>query len=292
VLKQECRFFFNPCVTGIVAIIALAWFSCDFKTSEPSFDAPLQFEVLDVGQGLAQMVVRNDTAIFIDCGSSEASSIIKEAYRDLGSPYISAIIISHEHSDHYGGLEAIDNEFSWSGCLMANPYTDSAVLSNSLSSWRGPLEFKRVAANDSMALAANTFLCCLWPPPGLGDSIRTSDDLRNRYSFVFGIRHGRTSVVITSDIDTVAEGALSQVKNGTFDDAILVVPHHGSQTGLSPLFYGYLHPEKAVISCARENDYGHPSPDVLLWFAQMGTHLFLTYTNGHIAFVSNGYYWQ
>jgi competence protein ComEC len=292
VRRPECRFFFNSRVTGVVAILALACFRCDVLNNEHTLDRSLQFEVLDVGQGLAQMVVHNDTAILIDCGPSEASSVVKNVYRDLGSPYVAAIIISHGHTDHYGGLQAIDSEFSWSGRLMAGPYTDSALLAGSLTSWRGPLEFQQVAANDSIALAANTTLLCLWPPNGLGDSIRTSDDLKNRYSLVFQIGYGRTSVLITSDIDSVAENALSRGKYGMCNDALFVVPHHGSQTGLSPLFYGYLRPEKAVISCARENDYGHPSPDVLLWFAQMGTSLFLTYTAGNVAFVSNGYYWQ
>jgi competence protein ComEC len=290
--RPECRFFFNSRATGLVATLALACFRCGSLNDEHAFDASLQFEVLDVGQGLAQMVVRNDTAIFIDCGPSEASSVVKDVYRDLGSPYVAAIIISHGHADHYGGLQAIDNEFSWSGRLMAGPYTDSTILAGSLTSWRGPLEFKRVAANDSITLAANTSLLCLWPPDGLGDSIRTSDDLKNRYSLVFRIGYGRTSVMITSDIDSVAESALSGGKYGICDGALFVVPHHGSSTALSPVFYGYLRPEKAIISCARENDYGHPSPDVLLWFAQMGTSLFLTYMAGNVAFVSNGYYWQ
>jgi competence protein ComEC len=291
-MQEAYIFQTETLITGLAVIMALAGLRCDFWNAETALDPPLQFEVLDVGQGLAQMVVRNDTAIIIDCGPPEASGAVKDAYRDLGRPYVAAIIISHGHADHYGGLQAIDGGFSWSGSLLADPYTDSAVLKGSLTSWRGPIEFNRVSANDSIALAANTFLLCLWPPPGLGDSIRDSDDLKNRYSLVFRIEYGRTSVIITSDIDSVAAGMLARGKNETCDDAILVVPHHGSQTALSPLYYGYIRPEIAIISCARENDYGHPSPDVLLWFAQMGTPLFLTYANGHVAFVSNGYYWQ
>jgi competence protein ComEC len=274
------------------ALITIACVQCDFPKDEITHNPRLRFEVLDVGQGLAQMVVCNDTAIVIDCGPPEASGVIAEVYRDLGSPYVSAVIISHGHADHYGGLAGIDSGFSWSGRLLADPYTDSAILAGCLASWRDPVELKRIAANDSVTLAAGIGLRCLWPPRGLGDSIRASDELKNRYSLVFRIKHGRTLAVITSDIDSVAENTLTQGEYGSADDVIFVVPHHGSRTALSPVFYGYLRPDKAIVSCARENAYGHPSTDVLFWFAQMGVSCYVTYTNGNVAFVSNGYYWE
>lgn len=44
---------------------------------------------------------------------------------------------------------------------------------------------------------------------------------------------------------------------------ILVVGHHGSSSSTSSQFLNAVNPQYAVISCERNNSYGHPASDVL-----------------------------
>ena len=112
---------------------------------------------------------------------------------------------------------------------------------------------------------------------------------------VFLVKNGLTRALITSDIDTCAERELSRRVNAGFASLasdIMVVPHHGSAGSLDPVFYGYVRPQRAVISCGAGNQYGHPSPQVLLWLSQMGIAVHLTSLDGGIALESNGYCWS
>ena len=44
---------------------------------------------------------------------------------------------------------------------------------------------------------------------------------------------------------------------------ILKVGHHGSKTSTSDTFVKYLSPKEAIISCGKNNKYGHPHESVL-----------------------------
>jgi beta-lactamase superfamily II metal-dependent hydrolase len=46
-----------------------------------------------------------------------------------------------------------------------------------------------------------------------------------------------------------------------------------------------------VISCARQNTYGHPSIQMIDQLMGQGARLMYTYLDNTVTFVSNGYYW-
>jgi competence protein ComEC len=288
---EKCRLPIKLSVLSIITGVSLV-LRCDFHGEETGTDGSLWFHVPDVGQGLAQMVTFRDTAIFFDVGPEEAGSSMQKAYRDLGKPYIGVIVISHDHLDHWGGLKAIDTAFNWSGKILVAPYEDTVTLKNALLGWTGPLTFGSITAGDSITLFENIPIRCIWPPQGLGDSVEATDDMKNRYSLVFKITRGETSALITSDIDSCSAQALSMTIGNELRSAIMVAPHHGSGAALSPLFYGYVRPQEAIISCAEYNSYGHPSKAVLIWFAQMGVQVSTTWAHATVSFGSNGYYWK
>ena len=55
---------------------------------------------------------------------------------------------------------------------------------------------------------------------------------------------------------------------------VLVLPHHGSATSLSPDFYDAVSPRVALISCGAYNSFGFPRPEVLAALAERGAHDF------------------
>ena len=64
-----------------------------------------------------------------------------------------------------------------------------------------------------------------------------------------------------SDIEKQVENSLL---NDDIDCDVLKVAHHGSSTSSSKKFIKAVSPEYAVISCGKDNDYGHPHTETIL----------------------------
>jgi competence protein ComEC len=269
------HFFFK--ITVCIAVIF--FFNChttDLAESE------FVFAVADVGQGLSQIGVQNDTAIVWDLGTMEMSGNFKTLYRKLGSPFIKYIVISHSDLDHCGGLGGIDSSIRWSGIVIVKPFEDTSYLRKLC---RNPavISFEVLSAGKQLQCFGDVAIECLWP-----DSTVESDD-RNVSSFVFLLTHGRNSCLITSDIDSVAQRKIVTGNRSVKTD-ILVVPHHGSRN-FSTLFFQYANPEHAVVSCARNNTFGHPSQEVLKTLISLNAKIYYTFMDGYLFFRSNYYYW-
>ena len=69
---------------------------------------------------------------------------------------------------------------------------------------------------------------------------------------------------------------------------VLKVGHHGSPTSSSEAFLEAVAPSIAVISVGKDNDYGHPSADVLARLEALGTTIYRTDTQGEIIITSDG----
>ena len=69
---------------------------------------------------------------------------------------------------------------------------------------------------------------------------------------------------------------------------VLKVGHHGSNTSSSYLFLRQVMPSYAVISCGRDNAYGHPHQEVLARLRDIGAAVYRTDESGTIVCRSNG----
>jgi competence protein ComEC len=57
---------------------------------------------------------------------------------------------------------------------------------------------------------------------------------------------------------------------------LLKVGHHGSRTSTTPLLLEAVRPRIALLSCGRENRFGHPAPATLRNLAAFGARTFRT----------------
>ena len=72
-------------------------------------------------------------------------------------------------------------------------------------------------------------------------------------------------------------GRIPDIRAGT-----LVVSHHGSRYSSDPEFLRAVGEDTAVISCGRNNSYGHPAPETLERLEKCGIRIYRTDKEGAI----------
>ena len=106
----------------------------------------------------------------------------------------------------------------------------------------------------------------------------------NDYSLVMDFCDKNIEVLFTGDISQDVERyLLDEVKSlERSGKRILKCPHHGSKYSSSQEFLEAYSPDMTVISCARKNRYGHPSPETLDRLENQNIHIFRTDREGAI----------
>ncbi len=213
----------------------------------------LTVHYLDVGQGDAAVVELPDRkTLVIDTGRTgiEASSFLR--YRGINR--IDALILSHVHPDHTGGLKRILDEFSVSE-LWDNghiTYPKEFIV---------PASFRHLARGDILNNGSYS-ITVLHPYREFYTLFGSDYDAENNASLVMKITGRNHSFLFSGDIEEEAEHDITYLGRWLKSD-ILKIPHHGSRTSANAAFLKGVQPSVAVISAGRDNAFGHPSQEVL-----------------------------
>jgi competence protein ComEC len=253
----------------------------------------IELVVVDVGQGLSQIVKSGDEAILFDMGPQEGAHRWLGEFASSGTARVVAIVISHLHEDHVGGCSVAGEIEGFSGKIMVTPYVDTLALRNVANLPSRGLSFSWIKQGDTIGGLDGVRVRCLWPPAGLVRPQGVSSDWwANHTGSCFLISYGHNSMLLTADVDSSVLRQLAQHYGYGLQAQLLVVPHHGSAEGLQRAFYGYANPMATLISCGIDNRYGHPSAEVVEFMHSSGISMFCTAYEGTIRAHSNGYYWN
>jgi len=91
---------------------------------------------------------------------------------------------------------------------------------------------------------------------------RRKVDAINNQSLVFLFERDGRSALLTGDASAATEGTLLWERRIPRAD-LLKVGHHGSRSSTTAAFLEAVCPRAALISCGRENRFGHPAPATL-----------------------------
>jgi competence protein ComEC len=259
---------------AMIASLTLLAADAGWWASERGARRDLRVTFLDVGQGDASVVELPDGRVLVvDAGGFAGSDFdtgaaIVEPFlraRKIGS--IDALVMSHAHPDHAGGLASLvrsmrPTELWWSG--MGGEGAAWADTVRALWDTGTPVRLLRAGS----AIADFPEIDVLhppggWPLPSLNDG-----------SLVLRVRHGRTAVLLTGDAEQAAEHAMDE--RGGLGAAVLKVPHHGSRTSSGWAFLDAVDPAIAVASLGADNRFGHPAPEVAARYAARGVALYRT----------------
>ena len=104
---------------------------------------------------------------------------------------------------------------------------------------------------------------------------QAGDDQRglksNAMSCVLRVRNGASSVLLAGDLPQNQERDLWQSLGAEkLASTVLLAPHHGSKTSSNLLFLQSVQPRWVVVQAGYLNRYGHPAPEVLQRYADLG----------------------
>jgi competence protein ComEC len=105
---------------------------------------------------------------------------------------------------------------------------------------------------------------------------------RNNQALLLKLEFGKCKVLFSGDIEEEGEKEFVNKYPGKIN--LLKVPHHGSLTSSSREFLSSLAPDWAVVSVGANNNYGHPKPEVLRRYRELGIPLFRTDFHGSVRF--------
>ena len=211
---------------GMVALTAIYAIPIENRlTSEVSF--------VNVGQGDCTLIRHHQKTILIDTGGLTYNDIAigtlipylrkKRIYK------IDAVFITHYDYDHYGALENLQKEYK-----VFNVYDYYSSF---------PISVNGLTFNNYNIYG-------------------TTSSEENDRSLVLSFNILNKDFLIMGD-------APKWIENKIMDDYenipcdILKLGHHGSDTSSSERFIQYTSPEIAIVSCGKNNKFGHPSKSVV-----------------------------
>ena len=237
---------------------------------------------IDCGQGDCTLVISGGEAMLIDSGERDDNDNVIKYIKAQGVTKFKYIIVTHPHTDHMGEMPDILKAFKTEKFIMPKVPDNMVptimryekmlkqVKAQGLTvTWSSDTQFKLGSA------VINTYT----PKQEL--------EGLNNYSTLVKVTCGERKFLITGDCEKEEEAdILSQKFDLTAD--VLKVPHHGSYEGTTYELLSAVKMKYAVISCGKDNDYGHPHDSTLNRIKKYTNKVYITKDNGTVVFSTDG----
>lgn len=293
-MRKKSRVFLNKFAVGIVSAIVLIIcliFAPELLTDnnsgdDPSgkfTDNPFCVSFIDVGQGDCALISCNGVNILVDGGEAGYAKTVLNYLDENDIEKIDCYVLTHPHSDHVGAastiLESIECDKVFTTYFSEFNVPTSVLYENLINTvYDYSNEAIAVEAGDSYKFG-DLEINILAP-------VIESDDY-NEMSIVFTATYEDSTVLFTGDTTIPVE---KQMLENEFDvDAdVIKIAHHGSSTSSSYDFINAVSPEIAIISCGKNNSYGHPHKEVVSLLNDLEIESYRTDQSGTIVYYGDG----
>ncbi len=264
------------CVTVFVLYSVLQ--SADFFDLQANTQTEDYVKFIDVGQGDSILIYSNGYSALVDTGPMDSSLNLSKVLLESGVETVDVLILSHIHIDHTGGVAQVFKDFTVKNLIVPELSTFSEGI------YSAQLAIDKVTRNGGgvyQGVQGMNFK--------LGDfeitvlaSYHSIPDENNRSIVLMAEKDGR-NFLLTGDSEVKAERRLID-DNLNLKCDVLKVAHHGSSTSTCLDFLEEADPQYAVISCGKDNEYGHPHIKILKRFENQGVTVYRTDKQGSITF--------
>ena len=248
----------------------------------PSAEGTLQVHFIDVGQADCALLEYGGEYMLIDGGNVEDSSLVVSYLQKQGVQELAAVVCSHAHEDHAGGLPGVLAVFP-TKAVYARTRTYSSKCFDDFVYYvnQQDLQIQIPSPGDTISFAG-TSVTVLGPVKSYAET--------NDTSIVLKVIYGETSFLFTGDMETSAENDMLDYWSGKEDlhADVLKVGHHGSSTSTGYRFLYEVDPDYGVISVGEGNSYGHPNEEPLSRLADADVTLYRTDRMGTVIASSDG----
>ncbi|MEV6736496.1 ComEC/Rec2 family competence protein [Streptomyces sp. NPDC051104] len=243
-----------------------------------------RFAMCDVGQGDATVLAAGEgTAVVVDAGPDPA--LVDRCLTVLGVSRVALLVLTHFHADHVAGLPGVLRGRAV-GVIETTGFDeppDQAAFVRAQAAARH-IPVTRAVAGEGRRTGELDWRV-LWPP----QDPAPAPDGPNDASVALFVRSAGLTLLLLGDLEPPAQQALLRspagAELGPVD--VLKVAHHGSAYQ-DPELIRRVAPRLALISCGRDNPYGHPAPSTVAALRDEGALVLRTDQDGAIAVVGAG----
>lgn len=245
----------KKCFILLLAMLLLLT-GCQFTTQKAEPLSGMEITYLDVGNADCEIIRMEDgTNIVIDAGTKDQSGNIIRTLKRKGIRKIDYLIATHPHADHIGGMEDIIDSAEIGTVVFPSVVHTSKTYENLLKKIKEK-EIPAVKAESGVVLHETDRCKIQLVAPKKDEKYESL----NNYSAVLHIAYGNTTFLFAGDAEKLSE---NEMLNYEIRSDVLKVAHHGSRTSSSEKFIAKVNPRIAVISCGKDNEYGHPHQETL-----------------------------
>ena len=244
---------------------------------------PLTVCFVDVGQGDGIVIRCKDTALVIDGGEREAADAMVKALQDLGVDSVDCYIATHPHSDHIGAAAAIFAAVNVKSVITTAFSEINMPTTKSFERFQNAIDAQ--GCEVIFAEAGEKYRFGSMELEVFAPVEETVD--YNNMSIVFRLTYGKNTFMFTGDAQTESEELILN-KGYDLHADVLKLGHHGSSDATCEAFFRAVDPQFAVISCGKNNDYGHPHREILRMLEDAGVDYRRTDISGTVTVYGDG----
>jgi len=209
----------------------------------------------DVGQGTAVAIDTRGHRLLYDAGPAfpsgfdTGSAVVVPSLAATGPAGLDVLMLSHDDVDHTGGAPSVMAAAAPKLVLHgAEGMAGSSTCHGRRWSWDG-VDFRVL------------------------DVVRPVDAADNDRSCILVIDNGGQRALLAGDVGAGVEARLLRRLAAAAPFSVMFAPHHGSASSSSRALVRVLQPQIVIVSAARGNRFGHPHPDVVARYRDVGSAL-------------------